>query len=69
VTTKDELHDLIDQLDEEAASELLEHARWLAADEDELLTDEELARVEAGEAEIARGEDVTLEDLRHRPGR
>ena len=30
------------------------------------LTDEELARVETGEAEIRRGEFVTLDDLRHR---
>jgi len=32
--------------------ELLEYAQWLSADEDEPLTDDQLARVEAGEAEI-----------------
>jgi len=44
VTTKDDLHQLIDQLNEGAADELLEYARWLAADEDEQLTEEEVAR-------------------------
>jgi hypothetical protein len=48
-------------LDEAAADELLEYAQWLAAEEDEPLTDEERARVEAGEAEIRRGDYVTLE--------
>jgi hypothetical protein len=66
VTTKDDLHQLVDQLDEAAADELLEYARWLAAEEDEPLTEEELARVEAGEAEIRRGDYVTLEDVKRR---
>jgi hypothetical protein len=66
MTTKDDLHHLIDQLDEEAADELLEYAKWLAADEDEPLTEDELARVEAGEAELCRGESVRLEDLKRR---
>jgi hypothetical protein len=35
-----------------------------APTEDEPLTDEELARVEAGEAELRRGESITLEDLK-----
>ena len=66
MTTKDDLHHLVDQLDEGAADELLEYARWLAAEEDEPLTEEELARVEAGEAEIRRGDFVTLEDVKRR---
>ena len=66
MSVQDELHHLVDQLDEDAAGELLEYAQWLAAEEDEPLTDEERGRVEAGEAEIARGEYVTLEDLRRR---
>ncbi len=49
-------------------SELLDYARWLAADEDEPLSPEELARVEAGEAELRRGESVRLEDLKRRLG-
>ena len=68
MATKDELHELVDQLDEEAVDELLEYAQWLAAEEDEPLTDEELARVEAGEAELRRGESVTLDDLKRRLG-
>lgn len=64
MTTREDLHHLVDQLDEAAADELLEYACWLAAEEDEPLTKEELARVEAGEAEIRRGDYVTLEELR-----
>jgi hypothetical protein len=64
MTVKDELHQLVDQLDEDAAGELLEYAQWLAAEEDEPLTDEARARVEAGEAELRRGESVTLDDLK-----
>ena len=66
MTTKDDLHQLVDQLDEAAADELLEYAQWLTGDEDEPLTDEERARVEAGEAEIRRGDYVTLADLHQR---
>ena len=54
MNVKNELHELIDQLDDEAADELLEYAQWLAADEDEPLGPEELARVEAGEGECRR---------------
>jgi hypothetical protein len=69
MTVKDDLHQLVDQLDEAAVDELLDYARWLAAEEDEPLTDEERARVEAGEAEIRRGDYVSLEDLKRRLGR
>jgi hypothetical protein len=68
MTIKDELHELIDQLDDDSAGELLEYAQWLQQPED-TLTDEERARVEAGEAEIRRGDYVTLKDLRDRLGR
>jgi len=68
MTVKDELLELVDQLDEEAVGELLEYAQWLAAEEDEPLTGEELARVETGEAELRRGESITLDDLKRRLG-
>ena len=60
MTIKDDLHHLVEELDEDAADELLEYARWLAAEEDEPLTEEQLARVEGGEAEIRRGDYMTL---------
>jgi len=66
MTVKDDLHHLVDELDEAAADELLEYAQWLTAEEDEPLTDEERARVEAGEAEIRRGDYVILADLHQR---
>jgi len=68
MTVKDDLHQMVDALDEAAADELLEYARWLAAEQDEPLSEDELTRVHEGEAEIARGEYVTLPDLRHRLG-
>ena len=64
MTVKDDLHHLVDELDEAAADELLEYARWLAADEDEPLTQDELARAREGAAAIAAGDYVTLEELR-----
>jgi hypothetical protein len=66
MTAKDDLHHLVDELGEAEADELLEYARWLAAEEDEPLDDEELARVEAGEAEIQRGDYVSLDDVKRR---
>lgn len=67
-STKERLHHVVDQLPEDAAGELLEYADWLSREEDEPLADEQRARVEAGEAEIARGDYVTLQELRRRLG-
>lgn len=66
MTTKDELLHLVDELDEDAVGELLDYAQWLAADEDEPLSEDAHARVREGEAAIAAGDYVTLEDLRRR---
>ena len=63
MTTKDDLHHLVDELDEAAADELLDYAQWLQQPTD-VITDEDRVRVDVGEAEIRRGEYVTLEDLR-----
>ena len=57
---RDELHGLVD---EAAADELLDSAHRLRQP-----TDAERAHVEAGEAEIRRGDCVTLEDLHRRLG-
>lgn len=65
MTTKDDLHHLVDELDAAAADELLEYAQWLLEPED-TLTDEEAARVDMGKAEIARGEYITLQELRRK---
>jgi hypothetical protein len=62
MTVKEELHRLIDGLAEVEASEALEYVRWLASP-GESLSQEKLAAARAGEAQIARGEYVTLEDL------
>jgi hypothetical protein len=65
ITTRDELHHLVDALNDAAADELLEYAHWLLEPTD-TATPEELARIETGKAELARGEYVTLEELRRK---
>jgi hypothetical protein len=65
-TTRDEILRLIDELDEPALDDLLDYLRWLLEPEDDPLTPEEQARVEAGKAKIARGDYTTLEELRHK---
>jgi hypothetical protein len=67
MTIKEDLHQLVDALDEDAAGELLEYAQWLSAEEDEPLSEDELARVREGQAAIAAGDYVTLEDVRRDP--
>lgn len=62
-TVKEELHQLIELLPEAEASDALDYVRWLRSNEEEL-TEEELADVLLGEAEIARGDFVTLEELK-----
>jgi hypothetical protein len=65
VPSKEQLHELIDLLPEGeilAASRFLE---FLVRDlESERLTEEDLQAVQQGQAEIARGEYSSLEDLR-----
>jgi hypothetical protein len=65
MTTKDSLHHLVDALDDAAADELLDYAQWLLEPTD-TLTSEEWARVQEGKEELARGEYVTLEELRRK---
>lgn len=63
ITVKDETRMLIDGLPDDAASGAIDSLRWLA-DEPAVLTEADLAEVRLGEAEIARGEFVTLNELR-----
>lgn len=60
MTTKEELHKLVDNLGDEDASEALDYLRRLTEVESESLTDDERRRVQAGEAQIERGEYITL---------
>ena len=59
---KDELHALVDHLSDDDAAEALGYLRWLRSAAD-ALSDEGLTQVREGEAEIARGDYVTLADL------
>ncbi len=66
MTVKDELHQLVDRLEDDEAADALDYLRSLAAGE-ETLSPDEWAAVEAGEAQLARGEYVTLDELRRQP--
>ncbi len=63
VTTKEELHRLIESLDERACVEALDYVQWLLSDDD-VLSQEELEEVRQGELEIAQGELVSLDELK-----
>lgn len=63
MTVKDELHLMVDQLDETEAEEALAYLRWLASESD-TLTEEELEQARQGQKQIARGEYVTLAEFR-----
>ena len=62
-TVKEELHHLVDVLSGPNADEALSYLRWLAS-ESETLSDEDLEAARRGEEEVARGEYITLADLR-----
>lgn len=64
MTTKEELHHLVEVLSDQDAAEVLDYIHWLQ-EEPDTLTPEEMERVRLGEEQIARGEFTTLEQLRH----
>ncbi len=63
MTTKEELRQIVETLNEEDAAELLDYAQWLLEQEDPL-SDEELTRAERGLDQIRRGEYVTLDEVK-----
>lgn len=68
MTIKEQLHELIEELDEASAQEALDYLRWIIEAETETLADGELARVREGEAQIERGDYATLDDVRRQLG-
>ncbi len=60
MTVKEQLHQIIDMFSDEEAEEL--HAYLTMKADPDTFTPEELARIEAADAEMARGEYVTLEE-------
>lgn len=67
-TVKDELIELVRDLDNEGAADVLDYVRWLLSEEDDPLTEEERSEVEQAEAEVARGNYVTLDELERKLG-
>ena len=63
MTAKEELHKLVDGLDDIDAAEMLAQMRWLLSDGD-ALSDETLDEVRRGEDEIAGGGYVALSELK-----
>jgi len=68
MTVKDEMRMLIDVLPDDAATDALDYLRWLASDAD-TLSEQELVKVRLGEAEIANGDTVSLDELRRQLAR
>jgi hypothetical protein len=65
MSARAELHQLVEQLSDTDAEVALDYLHELL-DDDEQLTDVELELAQQGEAEIARGDVITLAELRRR---
>ncbi|MDI7247280.1 MAG: hypothetical protein QME92_07395 [Bacillota bacterium] len=63
MSLREELLKAIDAMTEEDLEELLEFARWLRADKEELTPDEK-RELEEARAEVARGEVVSWREIR-----
>lgn len=74
MTTKQVLHRLIEELDEQMACEVLDYVNQLLSDsdvptdEDLVLTEEELAQVREAKLRMDRGEYITLDQLEQELG-
>lgn len=67
MTEREEAHLLIDRLPDETLVDLLDELRSLASETDQI-TDEEMAAADRGQAQIDRGEYVTLRELKRSLG-
>lgn len=61
MTTKQAIHEIVDEMSEDEAKLLL---AYLRDEEPEDYPDELIARIEQSRAEIARGDYVTLDELK-----
>src|SRR5207302_7566796 len=68
MTAREKLAELIQTLSEEDAVEALDYVQWLLRDED-TLTPEEWDEVRRSGVDLARGDFVTLDELRRDLGR
>lgn len=62
MTVKDELIELVNDLDDKGAADVLDYVRWLLVEEEDL-TLEEWAEVRLGKKQIARRESIMLDEL------
>ena len=70
MSIKDQLRQLVELLDDDVENldEAIDYLHWLASDDAEQLSADEWRRVHKGEAQIARGERVPWEDVKHELG-
>jgi predicted transcriptional regulator len=62
------LHELVDRLNSDGyLRDAIDHVEWLLSECDSL-SDEEMVEILEGEAEIRRGETVSLEEVMRRHG-
>ena len=67
MTNKEKLIKLVEDLSEEDAGEAVDFVQWLLLEEDSL-TEDELEEVKQGEAELARGERVSWDQVKRELG-
>jgi len=67
MTTRDRMHELVEQIPDEQTAEAVDYLEWLLLDEDEA-SPEELAEAKRGREQIARGEYVTLDEVKRSLG-
>lgn len=69
MTARDDLHHLVDELPEAYLGQARDLLQGLRDSEDaEVLTPEELARIEAGREAIRRGDYITMEEYKRQRG-
>lgn len=66
MTAKEQLYELVVLLSEDEAAEALDELRRRFSDEEEMVSEEELALARQGFEEIRRGDFVTLEGVKRR---
>ena len=68
MTIKEKLRQLVECVDDDVDSleEAIDYLHWIASDEPEELTEEELASVRKGDAQLARGEGIPWEEAKRR---
>jgi len=68
MSTRERLHELVDELTDEQAAPLEGYANQMLNDEEDVFTEEDIERILKAEAEMAAGEWVSWEDVKRKLG-